>query len=60
MDRLVLDMEGHSIPVIRHRPAGDSGGQKQMNEQGTMTVRNVCGTIMEVFGHKFYGYLTIE
>ena len=35
--------------------------QKQMNRQGTMTVRNVCGTIMEVFEVTgFTDILTIE
>ena len=38
-----------------------SAAQKQMNRQGSMTVRNVCGTIMEVFEVTgFTDILTIE
>ena len=60
VDRLVLDMEGLAylssagLRVIL-------AAQKQMNRQGTMTVRNVCGTIMEVFEVTgFTDILTIE
>ena len=60
LERLVLDMEGLAylssagLRVIL-------AAQKQMNRQGTMTVRNVCGTIMEVFEVTgFTDILTIE
>ena len=60
VDSLVLDMEGLAylssagLRVIL-------AAQKQMNRQGTMTVRNVCGTIMEVFEVTgFTDILTIE
>ncbi|WP_320956354.1 STAS domain-containing protein [Enterocloster asparagiformis] len=48
VDALTLDMAGlqylssAGLRVIL-------AAQKQMNRQGTMTVRNVCETIMEVF-----------
>lgn len=61
VDRLVLDMEGHGIPVFLPACGLILAAQKQMNRQGTMTVRNVCGTIMEVFEVTgFTDILTIE